>query len=166
MLQTEDAVPHKLDPRVIPFGRLVGRIVMACVSLVLGVALLLTTPARAPFGVWLGEAAGWIIAMTVLFRWAHRWPWRSYRHASYLLDDRGIEIRSGVYWRKVVAVPRSRVQHIDVSQGPLQRSYGLATLTIFTAGTAYSSVPLAGLSHETALALRDALLPRRADDAV
>jgi membrane protein YdbS with pleckstrin-like domain len=159
-----DAVPRRLDPRVIPLDRLVGRIVVGFVSVGLLVGLLVTTPGSAPLAVWVAGGAAWILVTAGLARWAQRWPGRSYLHSSYLVDDSGIEIRTGVYWRRVIAVPRSRVQHIDVSQGPLQRSYGLATLTIFTAGTEHSSVPLAGLAHETALALRDALLPQRADD--
>ena len=162
-----DGVPRRLDPRVIPFGRLVGRITAVLVSIGLLVSLVIGGLAsEAPRWLWLAGGASWILVTAWLARWAHRWPGLSYQYSSYLVNDRGIEIRDGVYWRKVIAVPRSRVQHIDVSQGPVQRAYGLATLTIFTAGTAYSSVPLSGLAHETALALRDALLPKRTDDGV
>ena len=65
-----------------------------------------------------------------------------------------------------MVVPRSRVQHIDVSQGPIERSYGLATLSIHTAGTEYSKVDLPGLGHSVALTVRDALLPKGAEPAV
>jgi membrane protein YdbS with pleckstrin-like domain len=58
------------------------------------------------------------------------------------------------------------VQHIDVTQGPLQRSYDVGTLVLFTAGTAHSRVTLPGLAYPTALALRDRLLPQDDDDAV
>jgi membrane protein YdbS with pleckstrin-like domain len=161
------AVPHRLDPRAIPFGRVVGWIAAILVSVGLLIAALIAgLSSSAPRAAWLAGGAGWILVTAGLARWAHHWPARSYQHSSYLVDDRGIEICTGVYWRKRIAVPQSRVQHIDVSQGPLQRAYGLATLTLFTAGTAYSSVPLSGLAHETALALRDALRPKRADDGV
>jgi membrane protein YdbS with pleckstrin-like domain len=58
------------------------------------------------------------------------------------------------------------VQHTDVSQGPLERRYGLGTRVIFTAGTDHARVDLKGLDHATALAIRDHLLPRGGDDAV
>ena len=58
------------------------------------------------------------------------------------------------------------MQHIDVSQGPLERSYGLGTLQIFTAGTHYAHVGLAGLAHPAAVTIRDHLLPKEAQDAV
>ena len=63
-------------------------------------------------------------------------------------------------------MPRSRVQHTDVSQGPLERGYGLGTLVIYTAGTDHAKVDLHGLDHATALAIRDHLLPREGGDAV
>jgi len=95
-----------------------------------------------------------------------RWPAIAYRHASYRVDDLGIEIRRGVYFREVTSVPRSRVQHTDVSQGPLERRFGLGTLVIHTAGTAHSEVTVAGLDHTVAGRIRDHLLPGTKGDAV
>jgi hypothetical protein len=97
---------------------------------------------------------------------AIRWPARAYEHTFYRVDDQGIEIRKGVYWRVVINVPRSRVQHIDVSQGPLERRFGLGKLSIYTAGTEYALVALRGLTHERALRIRDHLLPGETQDAV
>ena len=68
-------------------------------------------------------------------------------------------------WRTVVTVPRSRVQHTDVSQGPLERRFGLGTLVVYTAGTDHARVSLGGLAHAHALRIREQLLPR-GDDAV
>ena len=88
------------------------------------------------------------------------------RHASYRLDEQGIEIREGVIWRRVINVPRSRVQHIDVSQGPFERRYGIGTLAIYTAGVRHAMVALPGLDHARALRIRDFLLPERGDAGV
>ena len=74
----------------------------------------------------------------------YRWPAISYRFASYRLDASGFEIRRGVYWRTITNVPRSRVQHTDVSQGPLERRFGLGTLVIYTAGTHALAGDIAG----------------------
>jgi membrane protein YdbS with pleckstrin-like domain len=105
--------------------------------------------------------------VTGLLAW-HAWAWPpiDFRHHSYRVDDRGIEIRRGVIWRRVINVPRSRVQHIDVSQGPIERRFGLGGLAIYTAGTEYAMVPLRGITHESALWVRDHLLPKEAQDAV
>ena len=108
----------------------------------------------------------WAAASLALAAFSQRWPAIEHRHASYLVDERGIEIRKGVYWRRVTHVPRSRIQHTDVAQGPLERSHGLGTLVVHTAGTDHARVELAGLDHAVAVAIRDHLLPRSDDDAV
>lgn len=160
-------VPHRLDPRVIAFDRSVGWIVTATASaMILMVVFVTWLTSSIPGWATTASGIGWIGVTAALAWFGHVWPERDYAHTSYAVDDLGIEIRTGVYWRAIIAVPRSRVQHIDVSQGPLQRSYGLATLVIFTAGTEHSRVRLQGLAHETALGLRDSLLPKKADDGV
>jgi hypothetical protein len=71
-----------------------------------------------------------------------------------------------VFWRRTIIVPKSRVQHTDVSQGPLQRRYALGTLVVYTAGTDHAKVELPGLSYARAMRIRDHLLPSGGDDAV
>lgn len=156
-----DGVERRLDPRVVQLGRIVGWIVTA--SIALGLLLALTIVLLVADGL-----PGWARALSVLL-WvtitlvlagsAHRWPEVEHRHTSYKVDERGIEIRRGVFWRRVIHVPRSRVQHTDVSQGPIERGFGLGTLVIYTAGTDHARVDLSGLEHATALQIRDYLLP-------
>jgi membrane protein YdbS with pleckstrin-like domain len=52
-------------------------------------------------------------------------------------------------------VPFGRVQHIDVTQGPLERRFGLGTLVLHTAGTRSGAVGLPGLLFEEAGQIRD-----------
>lgn len=94
------------------------------------------------------------------------WPCRTFRHTRWGLDESGLEIHKGVLWRHRIVVPMSRVQHADVSQGPLQRSFGLGTLTVHTAGTSNASVDLAGLDHAVALRMRDQIVRTRSDQHV
>jgi membrane protein YdbS with pleckstrin-like domain len=108
----------------------------------------------------------WLSGTLALGWFSYRWADIEYRHTAYRVDADGIEIKSGVYWREVSNVPRSRIQHTDVAQGPLERRYGLGRLVIYTAGTAHSRVVLPGLEHEIALKIRDHLLPRESGDAV
>jgi uncharacterized protein len=161
-----DGVEHPLDPRVVRLDRIVGWIVTGSISLGLfvGFGIVLLT---VPLG-WVKALVGLVAAAVIVaLGWSsHRWPEIEYRHAYYKVDAQGIEIRKGVVWRTVTNVPRSRVQHTDVSQGPLERSHGLGTLVIYTAGTDHARVDLHGLDHGTALRIRDHLLPREGDDAV
>jgi len=162
-----DGVEHRLDPRIVPLQRTVGWIVWAFLSVPL-----LAVAAGIAFGarprVWVSLLLCGVAGLvSALLAWsAHAWPGIEHHHASYKVDQAGIEIRRGVLWRRIVNVARSRVQHTDVSQGPLERGYGLATLLIYTAGTDHAQVDLHGLDHATALRIRDHLLPGRSDDAV
>ena len=163
-----DGLDHSLDPRVIPLQQITGSIFIAVIAFgsfaVLAVRTL--TAGRAPGWPALLQLVVWLVVVLLGFWHAMRWPPRAYRHTSYRVDDQGIEIRAGVYWRVVINVPRSRVQHIDVSQGPIERRYGLGTLVIYTAGTEHAKVELEGLAHARALAIREHLLPSGASDAV
>src|ERR1044072_3884217 len=58
------------------------------------------------------------------------WPPIAYRHLRFGVDDTGIAIESGVLWRSRVALPRVRIQHTDVSQGPLERRNNIGTLKL------------------------------------
>jgi membrane protein YdbS with pleckstrin-like domain len=81
----------------------------------------------------------------------------AHRRYAFRLDDLSLRIRQGVVWQKETAVPLNRVQHTDITQGPLQRRYGLARLVIHTAGTRHAVVNLDGVTHRQARALRQAL---------
>jgi uncharacterized protein len=162
-----DGVERSLDPRSVVVQRIAGWLFIGPIMAGQLLALLLV--------LFLAPLPGWAMVLLVLFgaaaalglAWlAHRWPVVAHRHASYKVEGRGIEIRRGVVWRKVINVPRSRVQHTDVSQGPLERGHGLATLVLYTAGTGYARVDLHGLDHATALRIRDHFLASEGDDAV
>lgn len=162
-----DGLDHSLDPRVVPLQRTVGWLTSASLAIGTLFGLFVTWLANGPtLSRFLTLASLWL-AFNIALAWhLQRWPEIEYRHASYRVDDRGIEIRRGVYWREIVNIPRSRVQHTDVSQGPLERRYGLGTLVVYTAGTDHARVTLSGLDHATALRIREHFLPGSVDDAV
>jgi uncharacterized protein len=163
----DDGVERRLDPRVMVVARTSGWIFNAVVMtggfLALLISWLVTGPTLAGLA-W--RALVWLVLASALAWLAERWPQIDYRHTSYRVDNLGIEIRRGVFWRAVINVPRSRVQHTDVSQGPLERRFGLGTLVLFTAGTDHAKVTLQGLEYDLALRIRQHLLPSGSDDAV
>lgn len=158
---------QQLDPRAIILQKTVAAIVSAVVAAGSGVFAIV---ALADDGVSLFSAVVtltlWLVGNGLLAWHGQRWQAIDYRHTRYRVDDQGIEIRRGVFWREVVNVPRSRVQHTDVSQGPLERKYGLGTLAVYTAGTDHAKVTLSGLDHGVALGIREQLMPERGTDAV
>lgn len=162
-----DGVEHLLDHRAVTLQRVVGWITTGSVSFgMLATVSIILLAASPPGWVTALLLLAWVSVTAGLGWFLHRWPEVEHRHASYKVDAEGIEIRKGVVWRLVVNVPRSRVQHTDVSQGPLERTHGLGTLVIYTAGTDHAKVNLHGLDHGTALRIRDHLLPGDGRDAV
>jgi membrane protein YdbS with pleckstrin-like domain len=105
-----------------------------------------------------------ILAIGLTLSWIC--PEAYYRRLRFGTDGSGITIERGIFWQSRIAVPRARIQHTDVSQGPLQRRYGVGTLKLYTAGSRHTKVELPGLAHADAVALRDALLAESGDSGV
>jgi hypothetical protein len=144
-------------------GRWIRVGILALVWAVVSSVLAFTGMPGAVYGAIVGGFGALVALRAVL---AHVWPAKAWRHASYRVSERGIEIRRGVWWRAVITVPRSRVQHTDVTQGPIERSFGLGTLVLYTAGTDHSRVEIPGLAYADASAIRDRLAAVDEDDAV
>lgn len=102
----------------------------------------------------LAGAAAHMIVMP-RFRYAfHRWevnPVAVYSQAGWLTRTR-------------VLIPVPRVQVIDTVAGPLERVFGLSTLTVTTASAA-GTVRVSGLPTETAQAIASSLTVTAAEDA-
>lgn len=84
---------------------------------------------------------------------------RRVRAIGYLDAEDEITIASGIMFRSVHTIPYGRVQSVKIDEGPVDRRYGLAKLTVSTAHGA-SSVVLPGLPKQEAERLR-ALLAER-----
>ena len=93
-------------------------------------------------------------------------PGRRYRAWGYAMDADELRIARGVWTRIETIVPLARVQHVDVSQGPIERTFGVCRLVLHTAGTMHSRVVLPGLARATAEALRDEVRGRIVQDAL
>lgn len=84
-------------------------------------------------------------------------PGRVYRRLGYALDERLLRTVRGWMFHADTVVPFVRVQHIDVTEGPVDKMFGIATLVVHTAGTHNSVITLPGLSRSRAAEIRDAI---------
>lgn len=82
-------------------------------------------------------------------------PQRVYRRLLYGLDARLLQVLRGWLFHTDTIVPFVRVQHLDVTRGPLDKLFGTATLVVHTAGTHNSIVTVPGLPPERAEEIRD-----------
>jgi uncharacterized protein len=153
-----------VDPRSIPVWRWTTVLAFAPAVAAVSIVATVTTFAQSPVALAFWIAWPLLLSVTAVVVWWY--PPARYRHLSYRVDDVGITIRDGVFWRTQAALPRMRIQHTDVSQGPLQRRYGIATLKLYTAGSRFTRTELPGLEHVVAVALRDHLQRHAHGDAV
>ena len=86
-----------------------------------------------------------------------RVPLRRHAARGYDLGADRLRVVRGLWFRSDTVVPFGRVQHIDVTQGPLERAFGLAMLVVHTAGTHNASVALPGLAADDAAAMRETI---------
>ena len=136
-----------------------GGIFAAVVSLVIVIGLAVAALLSESLGLGFATAIVLAVLVVVFLVWAGLvYPALAYRHTRWRLSQHGLEIHRGVWWRHRIVVPRSRIQHSDIEQGPLQRGMRIATLIMHTAGTANSSVKLEGLASKTAERLRNTLV--------
>jgi len=107
------------------------------------------------------------LALAAIFAWFSFWyPPRLYRSWGYRIDAKVLETRSGRMFQRARLLPLSRLQHVDIERGPLERMFGLASLILHTAGTHSANIRIPGLESGEAMRLRDHLIEIGGDDAV
>ncbi len=85
------------------------------------------------------------------------------KSCGYAVHQYDVFFKQGIWWKKQTALNFSRVQHIDISHGPLERKLALATIKFFTAGGMGSDLSISGLPNETAEQIRLQILKYAGD---
>ena len=91
------------------------------------------------------------------------WGWvvvgRAVRSWGYAERADDLLVTRGILFRQLVVVPYGRMQFVDVTAGPLDRRFGLATVQLHTAAAA-TDAQIPGLVPAEAARLRDRLAAR------
>ncbi|MGW9628004.1 PH domain-containing protein [Microbacterium sp. NPDC055521] len=143
-----DGTWHQISPRYVTSQFVQNAIIILIVAIAAAVA------AFALDMTWVWIPAGAVIAidlvtLAILPRQA--------RALGYMMRADDIVFRRGILWQRMVAVPYGRMQLVDITQGPLDRVFGLSQLKMVTAAAA-TGVQIPGLTQAAAEALRDALI--------
>ncbi len=83
----------------------------------------------------------------------------------YGIEPDVLRMEKGVLWRKRATVPYSKITNVDITQGPLQRLFGVGKLQVQTAGYGGQSggeaeIVFAGVTAEELDTLRDEIMTR------
>ena len=128
-----------------------ARLLVAWVPLMIGASVLdIVVLGETPFyGLVSGGLVLVALAVIILA------PDRIYRRLRYGLTERLLQVVRGWLFHTDTIVPFVRVQHLDVTRGPLDKMFGTATLVVHTAGTRNSIVTVPGLAPGRAAEIRD-----------
>lgn len=144
--QNDDSELTKLHPNYKTMMRVVGIMIL--------IPFLAAAFALEAFGPLLTGVTA--IPLVILLVWLVIFlPMRRYQARGYAMASDRLRVVKGVLFHTDTVVPFSRVQHLDVEQGPLERSFGIARLILHTAGSHNASVSLPGLWHADAVAMRE-----------
>ena len=99
-----------------------------------------------------------VVAVGALAIAAWTWSWAARNTASwgYAEDEEDLLVTGGVMFRRLVAVPYGRMQFVDMQAGPIDRAFGIASVTLHTASTE-NAATIPGLPAEEATRLRNRL---------
>jgi len=161
--QAEASPPlERLPPGALTLFRVEGLVRAGFIALPACVLALIL--ALAGNGLWavpvLGLGAGLGLLLGV---WYPRRAWQAW---GYAVREHDLLITGGVVVRQLVSIPAGRIQHVDLQQGPLERSMGLARVRVYTASGGGADGVIPALTMEAANALRERLVRREAGDVV
>lgn len=57
-----------------------------------------------------------------------------FKSLEYRIEEDAITGKKGVFWRRTSTIPYYKITNIDITQGPLQRIFGLSNIHCQTAG--------------------------------
>lgn len=132
-----------LDPRV----RILWALGTTTAALVLGAIVGVTWTVVLQRSAWPGPVVFVVVAGLGLGHAVLR-----YRAWHYEVREDSLFLNRGVVTLVRTVVPYVRIQHVDVSRGPVERALGLSSVVVYTAGSRGADVTIPGLP------------PARADD--
>ena len=154
---------ERLDKKAVTAWRVTGGIYFVFMVIIL-VAYLVFSRFFGPYPLYIAYIIGAIAFITGVISigvipLVRMYYWR------YEIREHEVDIQYGIIVIRRSLIPIARIQHVDTEQGPVLRYFGLAALSVSTAGTTHK---IPALKMEKALQLRDLIssLAKVSDDDV
>lgn len=135
----------------------ISQLILAAFTI--GLEYILLRAAETPWRVPVVMPIFWIC----MFIWTVAILKRRWQSWSYEVTDFEVILKWGVWNQVRRYVPRDRVQHVDVTSGPIARKLGLVHFHLYVAGAHGSVGAIPGLTPEEAEDLRGMLVDNQAD---
>ena len=148
------------DPPDAPWVRVSPKLATLRRTLLLVLDLPVVVLAAVLLGLWQAWL-GIVVAVVGLgsVGWGFAVVGRRVRSWGYAERADDLLVTRGILNRQLVVVPYGRMQYVDVTAGPLDRRFGLATVQLHTAAAA-TDAQIPGLVPQEAARLRDRLAAR------
>ena len=117
--------PDKNLQKIWVLGWWVG-IVLVCIPCLV---LYMTLPHPAAIVCGIGGLIYLVVMLPVLIWLPYYW-----KSLSYSIEEDAVRGSKGVFWKKHVTVPYRKITNVDITQGPIARHFGIATVHLQTAG--------------------------------
>jgi membrane protein YdbS with pleckstrin-like domain len=154
--KVEDMVLHSLSPKYRSLNIIVSLIVgfvIVVIILLLAIQPLVSMPQK-----YLDYYYIAVMGITFLTLWSVLYSYFADRKKKYAIREFDVHFQSGLLFFSTVSQPIMRIQHIEIERGPIERSAGLATLQVYSAGGANHAFEIPGLVYEKAIELRQFIL--------
>ncbi|CAN5409908.1 hypothetical protein BH11ARM1_BH11ARM1_01730 [soil metagenome] len=135
----------------------IGQLILAVITT--GIEFVVLKETKAPWRIPFIMPIFWI----GIFCWTFAMLKRRWQSWSYEVTDFEVILKWGVWNQIRRYVPRDRVQHVDITSGPIARKLGLVHFHMYVAGAHGSVGAIPGLTPEEAEELRAMLVESQAD---
>lgn len=145
---------NKLDKRILISWRIVRLISIFIIGAIMTTVMIIISRQSffEPYMFYAHILVG-IISLYMLIS-LYLFPIIEYRQWGYIISDDRVEIRHGIFFIKNTVVPIVRIQHIEISQGPINRKLGISVVNIHTASGRFG---IEGISNEDASSITEGL---------
>jgi membrane protein YdbS with pleckstrin-like domain len=144
-----------------PLSPVYSGIVAAITALMFGIGILvfLLSAYLLNFPLWVKLTVPCILL--VIGALMTRFSLASARAKRFAIREHDILFESGVFWRSQTIQPLNRIQHVEISNGPIDKRYGLAEIHLFSSGSGSATYVIPGLPIRVAEHLREFVLSRK-----
>ena len=130
--------------------RRISMLVVGGAVVIAAIVLVVLVPSRQ----WIPAVVGLLAVAAIIWGWF--WAGRNQRSWGYAENADDLLVTRGVMFKRLVAIPYGRMQFVDVEAGPLDRAFGIATVTLHTASPE-TAADIPGLLAADATTLRNRL---------